>query len=134
MNKFKRWFYKTFTGIYGLDRLYFVLFGACMVLIFINLFIGTWILYILEAALLIYMVFRFMSKNIAARKRENDWFLGVWRPIKRWFKLQRDRFRDRKTHVYKKCPKCGAILRLPKKKGKNIANCPRCSNKFEVKG
>ncbi len=134
MNKFKQWLYKTFYGRYGLDRLYFVLFGACMTLIIINLFVRSWIFLIPEAALLGFMIFRVMSRNISARKKENDWFFGIWLRVKRWFKLQKDRFKDRKTHVYKKCPKCGAILRLPKRKGKNIANCPRCSNKFEVKG
>ncbi len=134
MNKFKQWVQKTFNGIYGLDRLYFVLFGACMVLIIINLFVGLWLLYIPVMLLLIFMIYRFMSHDIAARKRENDWFFGIWRRVTSYFRLQKNRFRDRKTHLYKKCPMCKAILRLPKRKGKNLACCPRCSHKFEVKG
>lgn len=133
MNKFKQWLQKTFYGIYGLDRLYFVLFGACLFFIILNLFIRSWILYIPEILIFGYMIFRVLSHNIQARRKENDWFFGKWKKVSGWIKLQKNRFRDRKTHVYKKCPKCGAVLRLPKRKGKNTASCPRCQNKFEVK-
>jgi DNA-directed RNA polymerase subunit RPC12/RpoP len=132
--KFKQWLYKTFSGRYGLDRLYFVLFGVSMFFIILDLFVGSWIFMILSALTMGYMLYRTMSRNIAARRRENDWFFGKVRKVTSWFKLQKNRFKDRKTHVYKKCPKCKAVLRLPKRKGTNTAACPRCKHKFEVKG
>jgi DNA-directed RNA polymerase subunit RPC12/RpoP len=134
MDKFKQWLYKTFNGIYGLDRLYFVLFGASVFFIILNLIIGHWIMMIPLALTIGFMYFRVFSRNIAARKRESDWFFGIVRKVTSWFKLQKNRFKDRKTHVYKKCPKCKAVLRLPKRKGTNTVACPRCKHKFEVKG
>ena len=78
-------------------------------------------------ALIISTFCRMFSKNIAKRRRENERFCG-------FFKLQKNKFRDRKTHVYRKCPSCKAMLRLPKAKGKHIVVCPRCKNRFEVRG
>jgi uncharacterized C2H2 Zn-finger protein len=83
--------------------------------------------YVVASALVVWMFSRMFSRNIAARKRENDKFCG-------FFKLRRNKFRDRKTHVYRKCPSCKAVLRLPKAKGKHFVVCPRCKNRFEVKG
>ena len=121
-------------GIYGFDKLYFVLFGVCLFFMILNLFIRFWGIIVIEALILSYMMFRVFSHNILARRRENDAVMGFFKKIRGWFKLQKNRFRDRKTHVYKKCPKCGVMLRLPKRSGVNTANCPRCQNKFEVKG
>lgn len=83
--------------------------------------------YVGTVAMIIWMFFRMFSRNIAARRRENDKFCG-------FFKLRRNKFRDRKTHVYRKCRNCNAVLRLPKAKGKHFVVCPRCKNRFEVKG
>ena len=82
---------------------------------------------VISVALVSWMFFRMFSKNIAKRRRENEKFCG-------FFKLRRNKFRDRKTHVYRKCPKCKAVLRLPKAKGKHTVVCPRCKNRFEVRG
>ena len=82
--------------------------------------------YFVFSITLIYIIFfRMMSRNIQKRRRENDRFCG-------FFKLRRNKFRDRKTHVYKKCPHCKAVLRLPKAKGKHTVICPRCKNRFSV--
>ena len=81
----------------------------------------------LTTFLIILIFFRMFSRNIAKRRRENERFCG-------FFKLIRNRFRDRKTHVYRKCPKCKAVLRLPKAKGKHTVVCPRCRERFQVKG
>lgn len=47
--------------------------------------------------------------------------------------LQESKRRDRKTHVYVKCPSCQNNLRLPKEKGKHIVVCPCCKNRFKIK-
>ena len=81
----------------------------------------------ISAVLIVVIFFRIFSRNIQKRRRENEKFCG-------FFKLLRNRFRDRKTHVYRKCPKCKAVLRLPKAKGKHYVVCPRCKERFQVKG
>ena len=82
---------------------------------------------VISAALVSLLFFRMFSKNIVKRRAENEKFCG-------FFKLRRNMFRDRKTHVYRKCPKCKAVLRLPKSRGKHTVVCPRCKERFEVRG
>lgn len=132
MGKFKRWLTKTFTGIYGIDNLYFVLFGLSMLLIILNIFLKHYLVMIAEFLVIAFMLFRAFSHNIKARRRENDAVFGLFRKIKGFFKLQKNRFRDRKTHIFRKCPKCKAVLRLPKAKGEKVAVCPRCGKHFKV--
>lgn len=86
------------------------------------------VLYIIASSTLIFFVFfRMFSKNLVKRRRENEKFCN-------FFKLRKNKFKDRKTHVYRKCKKCGAVLRLPKSKGKHFVVCPRCKNRFETRG
>ncbi|MBQ8389201.1 MAG: hypothetical protein IJX46_09790 [Clostridia bacterium] len=134
MGKFKQWLYRTFSGSYGIDKLYFVLFGVAMLFIIINLFVNSFVFIILEILTVGYMLFRAFSHNRLARRKENDFVFGIFRRIKGFFKLQKNKFKDRKTHVYRKCPACHAVLRLPKRGGTHVACCPRCQRKFDVKG
>ena len=86
------------------------------------------LVYVLLTGTLVVLIFhRIFSRNVLKRRQENQKFCG-------FFKLLRNRFRDRKTHVYRKCPKCHAVLRLPKAKGKHAVICPRCRERFQVKG
>ncbi len=126
---------KFFYGRYGIDTLskvitvaYLIWITAFVVLVIFFpslplIIIGTAV----ALALVAWVDFRALSRNIAARRRENDKFCG-------FFKLQKNKFRDRKTHVYRKCKKCKAVLRLPKAKGKHTVVCPRCKNRFDVRG
>ena len=82
---------------------------------------------VISTALIVWIFFRMFSRNIGKRRRENEKFCG-------FFKLLKNKIRDRKTHVYRKCPNCRAVLRLPKAKGKHTVVCPRCKNRFNVKG
>ena len=82
---------------------------------------------ILTCTLVVLIFHRLLSRKVLKRRQENQRFCD-------FFKLLRNRFRDRKTHVYRKCPKCRAVLRLPKAKGKHAVICPRCRERFQVKG
>ena len=74
-----------------------------------------------------------MSRNVYKRQEENRKFLKLFEKPKKFFELQKCKRRDRKTHVYKKCPSCKNNLRLPKVKGKHTAVCPCCKTRFDVK-
>ncbi len=120
-------------GRYGADELYKFLTVLFYILFVINLFVRSYLISLLVFALLIYMTFRVFSKNIYRRRAENEKYMKIKNAVSSFFKLQRDRWRDRKTHIYKRCPHCNAVLRFPKKKGKHSARCPKCSNSFDVK-
>lgn len=120
-------------GRYGADELYKFLTVAFYTVFIVNLFIRSYILSSLTLAILVWSMFRVFSRNVYARRLENEKYLKIRNSVKAFFKLGKDRFRDRKTHVYRKCPKCRSVLRLPKKKGKHTVRCPRCSDSFDVK-
>ena len=144
MGKFNNSIARFFYGRYGNDTLGKVMFGVYLAIFVIytvlrivfNIAMPTNVIamtvltlsyFFLSTVLMIWIFFRMFSRNIGKRRRENEKFCG-------FFKLRRNKFRDRKTHVYRKCPGCKAILRLPKSKGKHTVVCPRCKKRFEVKG
>ncbi len=127
--KFIRFMY----GRYGADELYIFLSIVFYILFILNLFVGSYILSVAVTALLIFMTYRVLSRNIVKRRAENEKYLAIKRSFDNFIKLNKNKWRDRRTHVYKKCPHCGAVLRFPKKKGKHSANCPSCKGEFNVK-
>ena len=73
-------------------------------------------------ALISLAMFRMFSKNIAKRRRENEVFIGIFRPRV-----------DAKTHRYFRCPKCAQKVRVLRGKGKIMITCPQCGEKFAKK-
>lgn len=130
--KFKAGLTRFFYGRYGNDELNRFLFYVYIAVLIIYLFTTSFIVLLLETALLVISILRMMSRNIAARRAENDKYLAIKRKIKGFFVLRKDMFHDRKTNVYKKCPSCKAILRLPKAKGEHTVKCPACGERFTV--
>lgn len=120
-------------GRYGNDQLNNALLVLYFILGLINMIKPSFIISILMVVPLVTFFVRMLSRNIYRRQAENAKFLKVWRPFKSWVQFQRDRFRDRKTYAYRKCPQCGAILRLPRRQGVHQVSCPKCKNKFGVK-
>ena len=120
-------------GRYGIDRLYYFLLGICFVLIIINIFINSYIISLIESGLFVYAIFRVISRNVYKRQQENEKFNQIAEKIKKFIKFQKCKWRDNKTHVYKKCPACKNNLRLPREKGEHTVVCPCCKNRFNVK-
>ncbi len=139
MGKFKNKLYRFMYGRYGSDTLNRVYLGIYVAVVLIYSIVSLFIIdatvsavltlcYIFLTAFLIFTIFfRMFSRNVSKRRKENEKFCG-------FFRLLRNRLKDRKTHVYRKCSKCGAILRLPKAKGRHHVVCPRCRNRFQVRG
>ena len=135
MGKFKSKLYRFMYGRYGTDTLGNVMLITYFVIVLLHTFLGffwgnVWIdvaVWLISSALAITVITRMFSRKVAKRRRENERFCG-------FFKLIRNKIRDRKTHVYRKCPDCKAVLRLPRAKGKHTVVCPRCKKRFNVKG
>ncbi len=127
-----------FWGRNGIDAMYYGLFVVFLLLwviqtVFSRNEIVSAIIGFLSSLVLVYMFFRVLSRNLAARRRENQIFLSVFARVKNFFVLQKNKIKDRKYFIYRKCPSCKANLRLPKKKGEHTVKCPKCSNRFEVR-
>ncbi|MGM9641786.1 MAG: hypothetical protein ACI3XI_01120 [Eubacteriales bacterium] len=122
-------------GRNGVDELYNFSVLVSFVLLIASLFLGGVAKLIISAiylTLIIWSFWRCFSKNLYKRRKENADFLRMTKKFTAFFRLQRDRFRDRKTHVYRRCKNCKAVLRLPKKPGEHSVCCPQCSHRFKV--
>lgn len=136
----KNWFqklkYKTASflyGRYGNDELTKFLLIAALVLMLLSLIPHLGWIYFLAAALLVWSLTRSFSRRLDKRRRELDRFLKIKNGFFIFFKLCRNKWRDRKTHVYFKCPKCRAVLRVPRGKGSIIVTCTRCRERIDKK-
>ena len=133
MNGLGRWF-RQFTekissglrrfmeGRYGTDKLNMVILGVglavCVIYGFIPNSTVKLILWGVSYGLMIWAIFRTLSRNTYKRYEEN-------RKFNQFF----DRLRDRQ-HRYFDCPKCRQQVRVPRGKGKIAITCPRCREKF----
>lgn len=78
------------------------------------------------------VVSRFLSKKIFKRSAENDKFLKLRGGISEFFHLQKVRRKERKVAVYKKCPHCKKVMRIPRVNGKHTVRCPMCGETYKV--
>ena len=129
LNRLRQFMY----GRYGSDQLNTALVVAAVALSFVNIFARSLVIYIIQLVIMAFAVYRMFSRKIQTRLRENKAFLSVWEKIKLFFVRIKNRFKDRKTHVYMKCPTCKAQLRLPRVKGEHGVKCPKCGAEFRVK-
>lgn len=120
------------SGRYGADELFFICFAVSVVISVVNIFVRSVYLQLADYALLFYALFRVFSRNTEKRRRENAWVLNIINSVKRKKNLRQQRRND-KCHIYKKCPECKAILKLPRRPGVHKTVCPKCGKEFTVK-
>ncbi len=120
-------------GRHGIDELNIAILATALVISLIGSFLPALVYFIMQTVSFILLglaFFRMFSKNRARRTYENTRFLVIYNPIRDWFVLQKNRFVNRKTHVYFRCPNCKKSLRVPKGIGKVNITCPTCKEKF----
>ncbi len=105
-----------------------------IILIIVSLFIKAFLLDLLKFIFLFLVIFRLTSKNKLQRSKENKIYQSIIKTLTKPFTNIIRNFKDRKTHVYKKCHKCKTTLKLPlpKTRGINHAKCPECSNRVTL--
>ncbi len=131
--KFKEKMARFMYGRYGADQLSNFILWVYIALFVINLFANSVIIYTAAIALMVWTFFRMFSRNIYARNRENLKFLAAKKKFTSFWKLLFDRVKDSPKKVYKRCPSCRAIVRLPRKGGKHSATCPKCRKSFSIR-
>ena len=116
-----------FSGRNGMDSLSSTLSWGSIILMLLSGFIQVdWlqaILYYLSLVGLFYAYYRVFSRNLSKRQAENYAFLS-------WKNQCKQRWQQRKTHRFYRCPKCKTVLRVPKGKGKISITCRSCGEKF----
>lgn len=150
MRGFRDSFYRFFEGRYGMralsDAPQFLLAGIYLILVIINFFARSRIINLIEWAFILTTIFRMLSKNIPARENEAQKITALLYRWKEFLHVKKAESQERqhkravnqqrkqdKDHVYRECPTCGAVLRLPRRKGKHTVRCPRCGKDFSVK-
>ena len=116
MNKIKHWLRHFMDGRYGTDKLNMFLLWTAVIIMVISLFVP--LLQSVYYALLIWSIFRMLSRNTYKRYQENRKFLQLI-----------NRLKDRQ-HRYFTCPKCRQSVRVPRGKGKVAITCPKCRERF----
>ena len=109
-------------GRYGTDKLNMVILSAGLVICLISPFVNSVKVQLLLTAvsygLMIWAIFRSLSRNTYKRYQENRKFLQFF-----------ERLKDRE-HRYYDCPKCRQVVRVPRGKGRIAITCPRCRERF----
>ena len=109
-------------GRYGTDRLNMVILcaglAASLLSAMLPIPVVSLVLWALSYGLMIWAIFRSLSRNTYKRYQENRKFLQLV-----------DRAKDRNNRYFD-CPKCRQLVRVPRGKGKISITCPRCQEKF----
>lgn len=122
MNGFGNRLRRFMEGRYGNDKLNIAILLTGVILGFLSSILGGFVLklllWALSYGLMIWAIFRCLSRNTYKRYQENRKYLQLL-----------DRVKDRE-HRYYDCPKCRQRVRVPRGKGKINITCPRCKEKF----
>ncbi len=132
MNRLRNKLISFMYGRYGVDELYIFLLVLYFALFILNCFLSSIVINAISLVALFFAIFRSMSKNYPKRRRENELFLKLYRPIKSEAILLKDRIKDFRTARYRKCPHCRITIKLPNKKGKHTVVCPKCRERMNV--
>jgi hypothetical protein len=123
-------------GRYGTDALSKFMLIMYLAIAVLVLFVKSTVLYFIlqgvSLALCVLIFFRMFSRNILRRTAENACYLRIKKGIREKIFLQRNKWKYRKTHVYRKCPRCGVQIRLRRVKGDHRCACPKCGESFAV--
>lgn len=120
-------------GRNGIDELGLFTIWIYIILSIINLVTNSFIGDLSALLLVVLILFRMLSKNFTARQKENNIFKKITNFIFKPFENLKRNIKD-KEHVYKKCPKCKTVLKLPlpSKKGIQKAKCPKCKKSLTL--
>ena len=123
MGKFRGWLQRFMIGRYGTDKLNIAILVAGLVASVLSVIIRflplvRLLLMLLSYGLVVWSVFRALSRNTYKRYLENRKYLMFMQQVK-----------DRE-HRYFDCPRCHQQTRVPRGKGKISITCPKCKEKF----
>ena len=135
MQRMKASLARFMAGRYGVDQLSQALAVGGLVLYILSWFFGG-IFFLLGLAAIVFSIFRTMSRNSAARSKENRKYLELFGDLKKKWKLLVRRFKEGKDYHFYTCPnpECRQVIRVPRGSGKTVEiTCPKCKEKFRKK-
>lgn len=123
---------KALNGRNGIDDLIKFQFIILIILTVLDIFVDSYTVGLLQLITMITIGYRFMSKNLYRRVKENQIYNNIRYGIISPFRNIIRRIKDRK-HLYKKCS-CGTTIKtpLPKKRGIKHTTCPNCGKRNRI--
>lgn len=125
--------YRFMRSRYGSDQLSAFLTWGGLVLMVVDAFVKTGLVYLIGLVMFVYGYIRIMSKNYDKRAAQNRWFMehtaGI-RNLGKRMKKQKEAGKEYKIFV---CSKCQQMIRVPRGKGRIQIRCPKCGNSFVKK-
>ena len=128
----RRYLARFMAGRYGGDQLNLFLIALYFILYVVFLLTRLLVFELLGTAVLLFSLYRSLSRQLDRRRGENSRFLQTVRPMTRRWMGFRARLHD-KEHRYFRCPNCGQQMRVPKGKGRITVHCRSCGAAFEEK-
>ncbi len=128
----KKWLQNFMVGRYGSDELSFAILILYLGFCIISVFADIPLLQLLATILIAWSFYRILSRNIAARRAENDTYLRFLANLYKKKRARKARRQD-KNHRYYRCRHCRTVMRVPKGIGKIEITCPKCGKKFTKK-
>ena len=119
-------------GRNGNDQFNVFLMICSLVLILLSTLLGGK-LFLLVLALLVYIYFRMLSRNLYKRQDENNRYLRAKYKLQSRLRLLGERWKQRRDYKFFVCPSCRATLRVPKGRGKIKIVCRKCGTSFTGK-
>jgi hypothetical protein len=130
IQKFRMSMIRFMRGRYGDDALNRFLMGSLFAMFILSLFFSKWdVLRYLYFIFFVAYEFRFLSKNITQRRKENTKFLSLIKPFRSRFIVLKKNLKDRNHKVFI-CPQCNGKVRIPKGHGMVAITCPYCRHEF----
>ena len=120
------------TGRNGNDRFnLFLLVCELVLLLLSSLLRGPF--FLLALALLVYIYFRMLSRNVYKRQEENNRYLRAKYKVLSRLRLIVERWKQRRDYKFFVCPSCRTTLRVPRGRGKIKIVCRKCGTSFTGK-
>ena len=136
MNRFFERIQRFMYGRYGIDALGRASMVLYIIIAVVNIFIFDSrvkaVIFALQTALFVLIIFRMLSRNIYARQKENNAYLRIFGRISPKIKLLGRRIKDIRFKRYRTCPNCKSVARLPIRRGHHTVRCPGCHTEFKV--
>ncbi len=127
-------FARFMAGRNGNDQLNLFLLGVAVVLAVISAFFrnggfGSFLSAVV-LALLAYVYFRMLSRNVYKRREENGKFMRFRYDMEGRLRAAKERWVQRKDYKFFSCPSCHTNLRVPRGKGRIKIVCRKCGTSF----
>jgi len=89
--------------------------------------------FVISIILIIYSLYRCLSKDFAKRRAELYKFESIIQSFKMMTLKELKKIKNKFLYKIIKCPKCSQRLRIPRFKGYLIITCKTCKYKFKFK-